>query len=70
MMPDLGKYAVAVLLAYGVSGLVLAALVLQSLIRHRSLRKNYLTSKIDSSDLSAGKNWDMFKPSIMVLTTS
>jgi len=39
MMPDLGKYAVAVLLAYGVSGFVLAALVLQSLIRHRSLRK-------------------------------
>ena len=39
MMPDLGKYAFTVLLAYGVSGLVLAALVLQSLIRHRSLRQ-------------------------------
>ncbi|AXI47199.1 heme exporter protein CcmD [Sulfitobacter sp. SK012] len=38
-MPDLGKYAITVLLAYGVSGLILVALVLQSLVRHRRLRR-------------------------------
>lgn len=38
-MPDLGKYAATVLLAYGVSVPILIAVVAQSIIRNRSLRK-------------------------------
>lgn len=39
-MPDLGKYAVSVLTAYGVSGVILIALLIQSWLRYRVLRKN------------------------------
>ena len=38
MMPDLGKYAVTVLSAYGVSLVLLAALVILSLRRGRRVR--------------------------------
>ncbi|XDA99893.1 heme exporter protein CcmD [Sulfitobacter sp. LCG007] len=38
MMPDLGKYAVAVLAAYGASIVLLAGLVLLTLRRGRKVR--------------------------------
>jgi heme exporter protein D len=38
-MPDLGRYAFNVLAAYGVTGLALALLVLQSLWRDRRVRR-------------------------------
>jgi heme exporter protein CcmD len=34
-MPDLGKYAVSVLTAYGLSGLILFTLVVQSWLRYQ-----------------------------------
>ena len=38
-MPELGKYATEVLLAYGVSLALLAAIVAMSVIRHRQVKK-------------------------------
>lgn len=38
-MPDLGKYAGEVLLAYGVAGILLAALVLFSIIQGRRVKR-------------------------------
>jgi heme exporter protein D len=40
MMPELGKYAVAVLSSYGVSIALLAALCAVSLIRARKMRRD------------------------------
>ncbi len=39
MMPDLGKYAVTVLSAYGVSLLLIALIIVQSLLRARRVRR-------------------------------
>ncbi len=39
MMPDLGKYAATVLLAYGVSLGLIAALIAASLLRSARLRR-------------------------------
>ncbi|PRX37894.1 heme exporter protein D [Meinhardsimonia xiamenensis] len=39
MMPDLGKYALAVLSAYGVSLVLIAAIVAQSVLRARRVRR-------------------------------
>ena len=38
-MPDLGPYAASVLAAYGVTALLLAALILRSLQRNAAARK-------------------------------
>lgn len=38
-MPDLGKYAVEVLLAYGASGILLAGLVIWSVVQSRRVSR-------------------------------
>ncbi len=40
MMPDLGKYAVEVLSAYGVTLALLAAIVVVSVMRERRVRRD------------------------------
>lgn len=40
MMPDLGKYAVEVLSAYGVTIVLLAAIVALSVVRERRVRRD------------------------------
>jgi heme exporter protein D len=43
MMPELGKYAVAVLSSYGVSVAMLAAICALSLMRARRMRRDLAT---------------------------
>lgn len=38
MMPELGKYAVAVLSAYGISLILLAAIIGMSVVRYRRVK--------------------------------
>ena len=51
MIPDLGPYAVYVLAAYGVSILLLVAIVAQSLIRAAAIRRKL--GEIEARDVSA-----------------
>ncbi len=39
MMPDLGKYTAEVLLAYGATGLLLAALLIGSVLQSRRVKR-------------------------------
>ncbi|HEU0221940.1 MAG TPA: heme exporter protein CcmD [Paracoccaceae bacterium] len=48
-MPELGKYAFAVLAAYGVTGIALMGLVLVSLIQHHRVKR-----RLDSLEAMRG----------------